>query len=157
MTSTLMPTFTCLVCFLQLRCAPFKLTLAYCISLSCMPVLHLTINHNTNSATNLCYSSVMFVTPLSCTFQPHYSHVSFLCLVCLSCTLQALLTPMLLVLFVFCLSCISSRMCSHISHLSLACSPTHLTPFSCMLVLNRTNINLNVCLSCLFTSNLTST
>ena len=47
------------------------------------------------------------------------------------------------------LSCISSIMCSHISCLFLACS--HISPFSCMLVLNRTNINLNLCLLCLFT------
>ena len=33
----------------------------------------------------------------------------------------------------------------------LSCMCAHLTYFSCTLVLNQTNINLNLCLSCLFT------
>ena len=135
-----------------------------CISLSCMPVLHLTINRNTNSDTNFCYLSVIIVTPLSCTFQPHYSHVSFLCLVCLSCTLQAILTPMLLVFVVFaCL--VSQAECvltfhifllhvrPHISHLSLAClSWTKLTStwmFAFHFVHFQLNLNMNPNWACI--------
>ena len=120
--------------------------LSYLASLSCIPVLNLTMNHYTNSYANLCYLSFMFVTLLLCNFQAQTLVVFYACLApykqpyhqCyLSCLIVA---PVLYV---------KQNVISHLT--SSSCMFEHLTPFSCLLILNQTDIDLNVCLSSLFT------
>ena len=133
--------------------------LLYLASLSCMPVLNLTMNYNTNSDANLCYLSFMIVRRDLCCATLKLRHsLSFNCLLHLSCTSQTILTPMQLFLFVWCTSLVSQAdyvLTCHTCPLHVCTS--HIFCFSCTLVLNQTNINLNVSVQVCSLSNLTST
>ena len=73
-------------------------TLLYLASLSCKPVLNLTMNHNTNSYAK----SLILVFHVCETFVVQLSSSDTHCLLCLPCTSQTIFTPTLLLLFVLC-------------------------------------------------------
>ena len=96
---------TCLACLSYLHLTPFNPFVCSCIiPLSCMLVLHLTLNHNIICYTNVYHLSYMFVTFSPCTFQPHAACllvVSYFFLKCFCCALQPASTPSLT-----CLACL---------------------------------------------------
>ena len=126
--------------------------------ISRISVLHACLEPYNELQHELWCKSMLLVFHDCVTFVVQLSSSDTHCLLHLSCTSQTILTPMQLFLFVWCTSLVSQAdyvLTCHTCPLHVCTS--HIFCFSCTLVLNQTNINLNVSVHVCSLSNLTST